>query len=130
MKDIEHSLYYVAYILYYVLYISYYVFDEYSLVIVLNRMSKRLKSVTKKLFGGKSSSRALSTDTLFQGCSTAGRRRAEMMRHMNPSLVEDTSDDGGQDPKEEEEEEEELELQQEDEVVGGDGSASGSASSC
>jgi hypothetical protein len=49
-------------------------------------MSKRLKSVTKKLFGGKSS-RALPTDTLFQGCSTAGTRRAEMMRHMDPSLV-------------------------------------------
>jgi hypothetical protein len=53
---------------------------------VLNRMSKRLKSVTKKLFGGKSS-RALSMDTLFQGCSTAGTRRTEMMRHMDPSLV-------------------------------------------
>jgi hypothetical protein len=72
--------------LYYVLYISYYIFDEYSLVLVLNRMSKRLKSVTKKLFGGKSS-RVLLTDTLFQGCSTAGTGRAEMMRHMDPSLV-------------------------------------------
>jgi hypothetical protein len=61
-------------------------FDEYSLVLVLNRMSKRLKSVTKKLFGGKSSM-ALLMDTLFQGCSTAGRRREEMMRHMDPSLV-------------------------------------------
>jgi hypothetical protein len=29
-------------------------------------MSKRLKSVTKKLFGGKSSSRALTMDTLFR----------------------------------------------------------------
>jgi hypothetical protein len=99
-------------------------------VLVLNRMSKRLKSVTKRLFGGKSSSRALSMDTLFQGCSTASSRRAEMMRHMDPSLVEDTSDGGGQDSKEEEEELElelELELQQqqqqeeghyEDEVVG------------
>jgi hypothetical protein len=56
----------IIYILYYVLYISYYVFDEYSLVLVSNRMLKRLKSVTKKLFGGKSSSRALSTDTLFR----------------------------------------------------------------
>jgi hypothetical protein len=45
-----------------------------------------LKSVTKKLFGRKSS-RALLTDTLFQGCSTAGIRREEMMRHMDPSLV-------------------------------------------
>jgi hypothetical protein len=54
----------MLYILYCVLYISYYVFDEYSLVLVLNRMSKRLKSVTKKLFGGKSST-VLPTDTLF-----------------------------------------------------------------
>jgi hypothetical protein len=63
--NILYILYYVTYILYYVLYISYYAFDEYSLVLVLNKMSKRLKSVTKKLFRGKSSSRALSTDTLF-----------------------------------------------------------------
>jgi hypothetical protein len=55
----------ILYLLYYVLYISYYVSDEYSLMLVLNRMSKRLKSVTKKLFGGKSSSKALSMDTLF-----------------------------------------------------------------
>jgi hypothetical protein len=48
----------------YVLYISYYVFDEYSLVLVLNRMLKRLKSATKKLIGRKSST-ALPTDTLF-----------------------------------------------------------------
>jgi hypothetical protein len=41
----------IIYILYYVLHISYYVFDKYSLVLVLNRMSKRLKSVTKQLFG-------------------------------------------------------------------------------
>jgi hypothetical protein len=72
--NILYILYYVTYILYYVLYISYYVFDEYSLVPVLNRMSKRLKSVMKKLIGGKSSSRVLSTDTLFQGCSTDSRR--------------------------------------------------------
>jgi hypothetical protein len=37
----------ILYILYYVLYILYYDFDEYSLVLVLNRMSKRMKSVTK-----------------------------------------------------------------------------------
>jgi hypothetical protein len=54
------------------IFLSYYVFDEYSLVLVLNRMSKRLKSVTKKLFGGKS--RARTVDTLFQGCSTASSR--------------------------------------------------------
>jgi hypothetical protein len=84
--NILYISYYVIYFLYYVLYISYYVFDEYSLVLVFNRMSKRLKSVMKKLFGGKSST-ALPMDTLFQGCSTASRRRAEMMRHMDPSLV-------------------------------------------
>jgi hypothetical protein len=55
-------------------------------VLVLNRMSKRLKSVMMKLFGGKSS-KALPTDTLFQRCSTAVRRRVEIMRHMDPSLV-------------------------------------------
>jgi hypothetical protein len=62
--NILYISYYVIYILYYVLYISYYVFDEYSLVLVLNWMSKRLKSLTKKLFGEKSS-RVLPTDTLF-----------------------------------------------------------------
>jgi hypothetical protein len=70
----KHKILNILYILYYVTYILYYVFDEYSLVLILNRMSKRLKSVTKKLFGGKSSSRALMMDTLFQGCSTASRR--------------------------------------------------------
>jgi hypothetical protein len=44
--------------------LSYYDFYEYSLVFVLNRMSKRMKSVTKKLFGGKS--RAGTADTLFR----------------------------------------------------------------
>jgi hypothetical protein len=55
----------ILYILYYVLYISYYVFDEYSRMLVLNRISKRLKSVTKKLFGGKNS-RLLSTTPFFR----------------------------------------------------------------
>jgi hypothetical protein len=45
------------------IFLSYYVFDEYSHVLVLNRMSKRLKSVMKKLFGGKS--RAGPVDTFF-----------------------------------------------------------------
>jgi hypothetical protein len=71
--NIFYILYYVINILYYVLYILYYVFDEYSLVLVLNRMSKRLKSVTNKLFGGKSS-RVLPTNSRFQGCSTARTR--------------------------------------------------------
>jgi hypothetical protein len=55
-------------------------------VLILNRMSKRLKSVMKKLFGEKSST-VLLTDTLFHGGSTAGRCRSEMMRHIDPSLV-------------------------------------------
>jgi hypothetical protein len=85
-RKILSILYISYYVIYFVPYISYYVFDEYSLVLVLNRMSKRLEGVKKKLFGGKSST-VLPTDTLFQGCSTVGRRRAEMMRHMDPSLV-------------------------------------------
>jgi hypothetical protein len=62
--NVLYISYYVLYILYYIhaipyytffIFLSYYYFDDYSLVFVLNRMSKRLKSVTKKLFGGKSS---------------------------------------------------------------------------
>jgi hypothetical protein len=45
------------------IFLSYYVFDEYSLVLILNKMLKRLKSVSKKLFGRKS--RAGTVDTLF-----------------------------------------------------------------
>jgi hypothetical protein len=45
------------------IFLSYYDFDEYSLVLALNRMSKRLRSVMKKLFGGKS--RVGTGDTLF-----------------------------------------------------------------
>jgi hypothetical protein len=54
------------------IFLSYYNFDEYPVMFVLNRISKRLKSVTKKLFGGKSS--AGRADTPFQGCSTASTR--------------------------------------------------------
>jgi hypothetical protein len=39
------------------IFLSYYDFDEYSLMFVLNRMSKKLKSVAKKLSGEKSSAR-------------------------------------------------------------------------
>jgi hypothetical protein len=67
------------------MFLSHYDFDEYSLVLVLNKMSKRLKSVTKKLFRGKSQIGMV--DTLFQDCSTASSRRAEMMKHVDPSLV-------------------------------------------
>jgi hypothetical protein len=67
------------------IFLLYYDFDKYSLVFVLNRMSKRMRSVTKKLFSGKS--REGMADTLFQGCSTAISHRAEMMKHVDPSLV-------------------------------------------
>jgi ABC-type uncharacterized transport system permease subunit len=68
-------IFYITFMLYpimFFIFLSYYDFDEYSLVLVLNRMSKRLKSATKKLFRGKS--RAGTADTLFQGCSTASSR--------------------------------------------------------
>jgi hypothetical protein len=81
-------IFHITFMLYpitFFIFISYYDFDEYSLVFVLNRMSKRLKSVMKKLFGGKSS--AGRADTLFQDCSTASTRRAEMLKHVDPSLV-------------------------------------------
>jgi hypothetical protein len=46
-------IFHITFILYpitFFIFLSYYVFDEYSLVFVLNRMSKELKSATKKLF--------------------------------------------------------------------------------
>jgi hypothetical protein len=52
-------------------------------------MSKRLKSVMKKLFRGKS--RAGMTNTLFQGCSTGSSWQAEMMKHMGPIEAHKTS---------------------------------------
>jgi hypothetical protein len=55
--NVIYFSYYVVYISYcvlaisyYMLYISYYVLHQYSLVLVLNWMLKKLKSVTKKLF--------------------------------------------------------------------------------
>jgi hypothetical protein len=59
-------IFHFTFILYHItffIFLSYYVFGEYSLVLVLNRMSKRLKSVTKKLLRGRS--RAGTVDTLF-----------------------------------------------------------------
>jgi hypothetical protein len=47
----------IIFLLYHIMlliFLSYYVFDEYSLVLVFNMMSKKLNCVTKKLFGGKS----------------------------------------------------------------------------
>jgi hypothetical protein len=65
-------IFHITFMLYpitFFIFLSYFVFDEYSHGLVLNRTSKRLKSVTKKLFGGKN--RAGTTGNLFQGCSTA-----------------------------------------------------------
>jgi hypothetical protein len=62
--NVLYISYYILAISYYVLYISYYVLDEYSLVFVLNRMPKKMKSVTKKLFKGKSM--VGTPDTLFR----------------------------------------------------------------
>jgi hypothetical protein len=50
-------------------------------------MSKKLKSVTKKLSRGKSS--AGTVNTLFQGCR-ATSRRVEIMKHIDLSLVGQT----------------------------------------
>jgi hypothetical protein len=76
-RNIRYSMFFIFHIIFFIfhitfmlyhitffIFLSYYVFDEYSLVLVLNRMSKRLKSVTKKLYEGKS--RARMTDTLFR----------------------------------------------------------------
>jgi hypothetical protein len=60
-------IFHIAFMLYpivFFIFLSYYVFDDYSLVLVLNRMSKRLKGVMKKIFGRKS--RAGTVDTLFR----------------------------------------------------------------
>jgi hypothetical protein len=81
-------IFHIAFMLYpitFFIFLSYYIFDDYSLVLVLNRMSKRLKSVTEKLFRGKS--RAGTVDTPFQDCSTGNSRRVKMMKHMDLSLV-------------------------------------------
>jgi hypothetical protein len=59
-------IFHIIFLLYpitFFIFLSYYVFDEYSLVLILNRMSKKLKSVKKKLFEGKS--RARTAGTLF-----------------------------------------------------------------
>jgi hypothetical protein len=55
-------MFFIFYIMFFI-FLLYYVFDEYSLVLVLNRMWKKLKSVMKKLFRGKS--RAGTVGTLF-----------------------------------------------------------------
>jgi hypothetical protein len=68
-------IFHIAFMLYpitFFIFLLYYVFYDYSLVLVLNRMSKRLKSVMKKLF--KRKSMAGTVNTVFQGCSTGSSR--------------------------------------------------------
>jgi hypothetical protein len=84
MFFIFHIIFFLYHITFFI-FLPYYVFDEYSLVLILNRMMKKLKSIMKKLFGGKS--RAGMADNLFQGCSSATSRQAEMMKYIDPSLV-------------------------------------------
>jgi hypothetical protein len=56
-------MFFIFHIMFFI-FLSYYDFDEYSLVLILNRMSKRLKSVMKKCFRGKS--RAGTADNFFK----------------------------------------------------------------
>ena len=53
--------------------------------LIFNRMSKKLKAVTKKLFGGKS--QVQTVDTLFKGSSAGSTRREEIMKHVDPALM-------------------------------------------
>jgi hypothetical protein len=81
-------IFHIIFLLYHIaffIFLSYHVFDEYSLVLVLNNMSKKLKSAVKKLFGGKSW--AGMVDTLFHDPSTTTSQWAEIMKHIDPSLV-------------------------------------------
>ena len=48
-------------------------------------MSKKLKAVTKKLFGGRGT--AETADTLFKGTSAGSSRREEIMKHIDLSLM-------------------------------------------
>jgi hypothetical protein len=54
-------------------------------VLVFNRMSKRLKAVTKKLFGRKSNMGP--EGTLFRGSTLGSSRRDEILKHIDPTLV-------------------------------------------
>ena len=71
-----------------VLDILYYVFATYSLVLVFNRMSKKLKAVSKKLFGRKSKTGP--EDTLFRGSTLGSSRRDEIMKYIDPTLMGQT----------------------------------------
>jgi hypothetical protein len=77
--------YYILDISYYFFAISYYVLDTYLLVLVFNRMSKKLKVVSKKLFGRKS--KAGSEVTLFRGSTSGSSRRDKILKHIDLTLV-------------------------------------------
>jgi hypothetical protein len=54
-------------------------------VLVFNRMSKKLKAVSKKLFRRKSKEGL--EDTLFRGSTSGSSRRDEILKHIDPNLV-------------------------------------------
>jgi hypothetical protein len=70
---------------YYILNSSYYVLTTYTLVLIFNRMSKKLKVVSKKLFRRKSKTGP--EDTLFRGSTSGSSRPDEIMKHIDPTLV-------------------------------------------
>jgi hypothetical protein len=54
-------------------------------VLIFNKMSKKLKTVSKKLFERKS--KTGSEDTLFRGSTSGSSRRDEIVKHINLTLV-------------------------------------------
>jgi hypothetical protein len=54
-------------------------------VLIFNRMSKKLKVVSKKLFGRNS--KMGPEDTLFRGSTSASSRGDEIMKHIDSTLV-------------------------------------------
>jgi hypothetical protein len=79
-------MFFIFHIIFLLFPITFFIFHTIFLMkLVLNRMSKKLKSVTKKLFRGKSMAGMMGI--VFQGCSTTTSRRAEIMKHIDPFLV-------------------------------------------
>jgi hypothetical protein len=54
-------------------------------MLVFNKMLKKLKVVTKKLFERKRKVRL--KDTLFRGSTLGSSRRDEILKHIDPTLV-------------------------------------------
>jgi hypothetical protein len=72
-------IFHIIFLLYpimFFIFLSYYVFYEYSLVLVLNMMSKKLKSVTKKLSRGKSKAGTVHTLFFVVVLPLAGKQRS------------------------------------------------------